>query len=78
MKAIVGRLRRIETRMGVVETEENRRARQQLEILQQRIARLARDEGREYQSLSERDLEDLVGFSIEDVLSRGRERVQRL
>jgi hypothetical protein len=49
MKAIVGRLRRIETRMGLVETEENRRARQQLEILQQRIARRARDEGREYE-----------------------------
>jgi hypothetical protein len=43
VKAISGRLRRLETRMGLVETEENRRARRQLELLQHRIA--ARDAG---------------------------------
>jgi len=44
----------------------------------QRIARQARAKGREYQPPSERDLENLVGLSVEDVLSRARERAQRL
>jgi hypothetical protein len=36
------------------------------------------DEGREYKPRSERDLEQLEGLSVKDVLIRGRERDQRL
>ena len=75
MKAISGRLRRLETRMGLVETPEARRAREALEKFHARLARQARAEGREYDPL-EHQRKDLAGLSIIEVLQRGRQRAQ--
>ena len=59
---------------GLVETEEDRRARERLERFYQRLERRARAEQREYHRPSERQRQELAGLTIAEVLRRGRQR----
>jgi hypothetical protein len=75
MKTITRRLLRLEGRLGLVETEESRRARDLMETLRRRrAARLAR-EGRLESDTVER--EDLSGLTLAEILQRGRQRARQ-
>ena len=73
-KAVVRRIRILEVGAGLVETAESRRAREELEILRQRIAA-----GRVRAGLSpskDEDEEDLSGLTVVEILNRGRQRAR--
>jgi hypothetical protein len=80
MNTMSRRIRRLEDRLGLVETDYVRRARERVETLRRRIAARARGEGqgssgdKQTPDTVETAGEDLSGLTIAEVLRRGRSR----
>ena len=77
MKAVIRRIRILEVSAGLVETAESRRAREQVEILHQRIVVARARVG--FNSVVSQDghREDLSGLTVIDILNRGRQRARQ-
>jgi len=76
MKAITRRILRLELQAGLIETEESRREREQVEILERRITAGRARVGLPPRTFTDTELGELAGMSVEDVLLRGRLRAR--
>jgi len=76
MKAITRRILRLELQAGLIETEESRREREQVEILERRIAAGRARVGLPPRTFTDSERRELAGMSVEDVLLRGRLRAR--
>jgi hypothetical protein len=76
MKTMARRIRKLELGTGLIETEESRREREQVEILQRRIAAGRARAGLPPRTFTDSELAELAGMSIEDILLRGRLRAR--
>jgi len=76
MKTVARRIRKLEVGAGLIETEESRRKREQVEILERRLAAGRARAGKPARTLTASELAELAGMSIEDILLRGRQRAR--
>ena len=75
-KAVIRRIRLLEVSVGLVETANSRRAREQAEMLHERIVAARARVGLNTEVSEDGDREDLSGLTVVEILNRGRQRAR--